>query len=772
MTQPRNEMRLLFLFLTLMMSGAAWAQRVTLTLQDEPLASALRQIDHAQHERRIIFVLNDLDSLRVTRNVLQRSALDAVTEVCEGYPILITEHDTEILVEYIRPPIRLLPNTLVTRRQLRYDADGYTVRPNRRGMTALQLLGLLPELTTQEEGLLLNGKPVQAYYLNGERITDAEELRQLPSEMIEEVRVSHGTHSVHLTLRRPTDGGYYGSVTAETEGYEASAESRLGAVWYARYGKTSLFNRFSAGYDDVSHNISQNELTAATLPSGNQLDFTRQHSQLMTTEQAVSNRFSLTRELTRRSSIGLSYYIASLRGKAKVRRDNMTRFIDFSGSNRHTDQELTLRYEATFGPRDTRAEGLLDYYSRQTTSENVSLYGAGVGTEMGEAPSISMWKYAAEIHHPVSQWLTLHGSQEARYLFLSYDPQRYLSNFEGSSTFPYAMEQRALILKATLGISTQWRRMRMEAGITEQLNTVLDKILDHGVPSAEIGSVSRSQLGLDPYVQMHLPLDEERRHQLTLSWQREMEDLPYAAMSPAVRWSDAFNYSIGNRKLRAPELEQLTVNASAWDGQLNVAASYGKMHREIFWQSAISSGQTDIYYTRPINLPTTRLWMLQVGANLHPTEHWQVKLDAQWQLRPEDTTIGDVYYHASHWRQLYACSNLYNLGNGWSMQLDARYQPTYHIYDRTYHSRHSLQGEVKKSLLSDRLQCALTFKTWGSDRRLDRQIGPTLVSYRYDDSHPHIGLRAIWRLDGGRTVKVGTVEGAQHYRDIKDDYNY
>lgn len=760
--------RHLFLLLSLLMSAVAWSQRVTLTLQDEPLASALRQIDHAQHERNIIFVLNDLDSLRVTRNVFQRSALDAVTDVCEGYPILITEHEADILVEYIRPPVHLLPNTLVTRRQIRYDADGYTVRLNRRGMNGMQLLALLPDLTAQEEGMMLNGEPVQAYYLNGERLTDAEELRLLPSEMIEEVRVSHRTHSVHLTLRRPADGGYYGSVSAETDRYEASSESQVGGVWYARYGKTSLFNRFGAAYDDVNHDISQSKLDATSAPDLTTMNDT-QHSRLMTTEQGVSNRFSLTRELTRRSSIGFSYYIASLRGMAKVRRDNTTGFIDFSGSNRHTDQELTLRYETAFGPRDTRVEALLDYYSRQTTSKNVSLYGAGVGTEMGEAPSISMWKYAAEIHHPMWQWLMLHGSQEARYLFLSYDPQRYLSNFEGSSAFLHAMEQRALILKATIGISAQWGRMRMEAGITEQLYTVLDKILDKSLLADDIGSVSRSQGGLYPYVQMQLPLDEERRHQLSLAWLRELEDLPYAAMSPAVRWSDAFNYSIGNRKLRAPELEQLRINASGWDGLLSVAASYCKMHREIFWQSAISSGQTDIFYTHPINLPTTRLWRLQAGANLHPTEHWQMKLDAQWQLRYEDTTIADVYYHTNHWRQQYACSNLFSLRQGWSIQLDARYQPTYHIYDRTYHGSHCLQGEVQKSLLSDRLQCALTFRTWGTDRSLDRQIGMTQVSYRYGDSHPHIGIRATWRLEGGRTVKVGTVEGAQHYHDIKDN---
>lgn len=761
--------RFLFILLSWIMGAVAWSQTVTLALQNEPLASALRQIDQAQHERRIVFVLNELDSLRVTRSIIGRTALDAVADVCEGYPILISEHDADILVEYIRPPVHLLPNATITHRQFRADADGYTFRLRQPGMTGLQLLALLPYLTLTDGSLLLNGQTVDAYYINGERLADADELGQLPSDEIEEVRINYRSRSVHITLRRPTDGGFYGSLMAQADCYQHSAEGRLGGVWYSRYGRTSIYNRLGAGLGDVAHSIRQfSNAASAGQDMATSQKTALQNSRLSTDEKSLSNRFCLTRQLTDRQALGMSYYVSSRQGNALARKADAKGFVNFSGSNRHIDQELTLRYTTTSGRHDTKFEAVADYYSRQTTSENVSLYGAGVGTEVGESPSISMWKLAAELHHPFSPHYTLHGSYDIRYFVSHYDPTQYLSNFEGSPAFLYAMNQHGFTQKSSIGISSDWQRLRLEAGLALQHHIALQEILGKARAQDDVHPYDYMQIGFFPYLQLYCPFGQQRQHRLTLSYQRDMDDIPYAAMSPAVRWSDAFNYSIGNRRLRSPQVQRWMINASDWEGKLSVTASYLAMRNEIFWQSAISSGQTDVYYTQPVNLASTRLWMLQAEANLHPTSRWLMKLQAHWQLRPEDMTIGDIHYHAHQLRQYYSAYNLIDLGHGWRMLLDAMYSPSYSIYDRTYHSRHYLQGEVQRDLCHARLQCALTVRTWGSARRLDRMIGPTQVTYSFDDSQPHLGLRATWRFDGGRRVKVGTVEGAQHYNDIKD----
>lgn len=761
--------RFLFLLLAVLTCFGARAQRVTLMLHDETLASALRQIDHAQRERRIVFVLNDLDSLRVTRNVLGRTALEAVTEVCEGYPILISERDADILVEYVRPPVRLLPTATITRRHLHYDADGYTLRPHRAGMTGRQLLAFLPHLSEQADGLRLDGQAVEAYYVDGVRLTDADELRQIASEMIDEVRVDRRTRSVRITLRQPRDGGFYGSLMAEADCYRSSAVGGLGGVWYSRYGKTSVYNRFGASMGRTSHDIRQDAITFASESDGSTSAMASlQESRLTTGEEALSNRLSLSRELSEQNTIGLSYYVASHRGNAQVRREDGTESLNFSGRNRHVDQEVTLRYNSTFGPHDTRFEALADFYARQTTSQNVSLYGAGVGTEVGESPSIVLWKLAAEVHHPLTSALTLHGSGDLRYLFGRYDPQLFLSNFTGSPTFLYAMDQYGLMLKGNIGLSARWQRWRMETGLGLQSHVARQTILDAAKVPDDVRACNYRQQGLYPYLQLYRPLDDEHRHLLTLGYQRDLSDIPYAALSPAVRWSDAFNYSIGNRELRSPEVQRWMVSASGWEGRYSLSASYLSLRNEIYWQTAISSGQTYVFYSRPINLGSTRLLSLQAEANLQPADNWQMKLVGLWQLRPEDETIGEEHFHARRLRRQYSWLNVMDYGQGWKLLLNASLAPRYQIYDRTYHSRSIVGGELQKSFDQGRLQCALTFRAWGSNNHLDRQIGRARVSYRYEDAQPHIGLRASWKFDGGRSVKVGTVEGGQRYDDISD----
>lgn len=745
-------MKRFLLFLLLVGLGTSvWSQRVTLSLQDETLASALRQIDHAQQEKRILFVFNDLDSIRVTRNLFHRTALEAVNEVCEGYPILVTECDADILVEYIRPPVHLLPNTTISLRQLHYDAEGYAIRPGKFGMTGRQLLLLLPHLTAlDDEALCINGQAVKEYYLNGQRLADAHELLSIPSDMIAEVRVNERTQAIYVTLRQPSEDGYYGSLMAKTDFYQSSAEHELGGVWFARYGQTQLYNRFDVAANDLSHAIKQQGFMSIM-----------QDSRLMTLEHSFSDRLSITHEFSPRQALGLSYYIASHRGQAKVRHDDASGFIDFNGSNRHTDQELTLRYNAKIGSRDTRLEAVADYYSRQTSSEHVSLYGAGVGTELGEAPSISMWKAAAEIHHTFSPHFSLHFGTDLRYFFSHYDPKLYLSNFEGSPAFLHEMNQHGLMLKKSLGFSIRWQQLRLETGAALQHQIAMQEILDH-----DDNGHDYAKGGIYPYLQLYYPVGP---HRLSFSYQRDLADIPYAAMSPAVRWSDAFNYSTGNRKLHAPEAHRLMLHASGWDDRLCVTASYLQMHNEIFWQSAISSGQTDVFYTQPVNLSSSRLWLLQAEANLHPIRSWQVKLNALWQWRPEDNTIGDTHYRAHHLRSLYSCHNIIDLRQGWTMSLNAAFAPTYHVFDRTYHSRHSLRGELQRGFFAERLRCALTFQVWESNRRLDRKIGTALVSYHETTDQTHIGLRMTWKFDGGHRVKVDAVEGAQHYNDIRDN---
>ena len=150
--------RLLTLLLAATVIAYANAQRITLDLQGASLAEALKQIDHAQSDRHLMFVYSDLENLTAHSSPRRSYVLKAVREACQGYPILITEVDDNILIEYVRPPMHLLPDVAVAGRHIQNDEAGYSVYPDVDGLNASALLVSLPDITMHDGCYFLNGR--------------------------------------------------------------------------------------------------------------------------------------------------------------------------------------------------------------------------------------------------------------------------------------------------------------------------------------------------------------------------------------------------------------------------------------------------------------------------------------------------------------------------------------------------------------------------------------------------------------------------------------
>lgn len=148
-------MRRLLLILLSIASCLLYAQRVTITFDNTSLAEALRQIDHAQQDKHLVFVFNDLESLYITQNIQRKDAIDAVRQVCQGHPILITEVEDNIFIEYIKPPMHLLPVVSVSGRQIKFDDAGYTIATNVTGLGITDLLASQPNITMRD-GIYFN----------------------------------------------------------------------------------------------------------------------------------------------------------------------------------------------------------------------------------------------------------------------------------------------------------------------------------------------------------------------------------------------------------------------------------------------------------------------------------------------------------------------------------------------------------------------------------------------------------------------------------------
>ena len=744
------------------------AQRVSLSLYDVPLSEALRQIDQGQQERRIVFVFNEMERFRVSCQLSQAEPLEAVRQVCASLPIRIKTKGRHVFVEaehlkadkvpstpatQLKPlhEVRMLDEVTVVRKRIRYGANGYTALIEAHDMTASEALAYLPNLMREEDRLYVHGQMVSQIFLDGMPISSLDELDQLQGDMIEEVRIDYQPCTIYIALRQPNEGGFYGSVhSLLTSQGEAGVMGEAGAVWYMRHKGLSLYNRF--GYDGSNRTEQmRHSYTQGGAISAFQGENERRHNML-------SNRFSINREFNRRHTLGASLYMAFDNGKASSVMEQDRKYY-FDGDNEHTDTELTLKYTHTFGPHNGTMELLFDVFDRSAQNENLSLYGAGVGTELGESPSITLRRVSMDIRQPMNDHrTTLLYRLDGRSFVSQYDPERYNNNLIGAPVIAF-FDQSGQMLQAGFEAQHVSPGLLVSGGLDYKLNHV----------EADFVEGRYSQHSLAPHLRIELPLGADGRHRLSLAGQRQLDDIPYASLSPAVRWNDAFNFTMGNTSLRAPITSQLMANASLWQDRLNLTATYRWIQDEVYWQTSIAKGQTDVFYTQSVNIPHLRTWSLHGELNLHPTAWWQAKVTAQMHYRMEDATLAQTHYQGGHLQQRYTMDHHLRFDGHWSASLHAVSEPQYRIYDRTYHATYLVSGEVQKGWLDNRLQTSLLFVPLGRNRQIDRQIDERLICYKYCTSLQQLGIRVVWNFSGGRRVKVGAIEGGQRFDESQSD---
>ena len=105
----RKNLLIAFALMVLTQAASLTAQEVSLTFHGESLSEALRQIDHAQSEKHILFLFDELEMFSVTAHIDHLPVREAVHKVCGNYPVLITEVRDAIFVEYVPKTVHLNP---------------------------------------------------------------------------------------------------------------------------------------------------------------------------------------------------------------------------------------------------------------------------------------------------------------------------------------------------------------------------------------------------------------------------------------------------------------------------------------------------------------------------------------------------------------------------------------------------------------------------------------------------------------------------------------
>ena len=215
----------------------------------------------------------------------------------------------------------MLDAVSVVASRTKHEASGYIVNLRSseiaKGKQSSDALAFLPGVTVKDGSYSINGIPVSEIYIDGVKLTSSDELKNLPADMIDKVKVNYLAGSrqnasmtggtIEISLRQPPQGGYYGAMTGGASynfanGFE---NENLGGILYYRYKNLSV-------YDNLSLNFNQPAETANQKVWNENTDLlTEVQEECKYRGYTLNNRLSLTQQINDRNSIGGSYYIST-----------------------------------------------------------------------------------------------------------------------------------------------------------------------------------------------------------------------------------------------------------------------------------------------------------------------------------------------------------------------------------------------------------------------------------------------------------------------------
>ncbi|MDR0962723.1 MAG: outer membrane beta-barrel protein [Mediterranea sp.] len=683
----------------------------------------------------------------------------------------------DVGVIVMKEDVTMLEGVNVVASRTQHDANGYTVNLRSseivKGKQSVDALLFLPGISNESGTFKINGLAVSEIYVNGAKLANVEELKNLPADMIDKVKVNYLAGSnqnaaltggtIEITLRQPPQGGYYGAFNGEATLYPAYGFSNenVGGVVFGRYKNLNVYDNLSLGFN-------QSEETAKQTVWNQSTDlFTQMKEEAKYRGYTLNNRLSLTLQINDKNAIGVSYYVANNRLKSSsmtVTDDRNAVNATIDGKNNYLDQEATLKYTSTLTRRGTELAIVGDYFNRQSDSQSNYTYGDDASNLSKDKSSLNMYKLSVDVTDPRSRNLMWKYGASVQATTSNYRPA--LAYADDSDRFPTSqLATRTMGLTPLVyGSATgQISKLRYSVGLNWQLNRIAYETSDNGDKSSD------TQWRFNPTVQLMLPLDKNGVHALMLNYKRTLDDIPYAAISSTIRWSDPYNYTVGNPNLKSPTADIVMASISIARNLLNITTMYSHTKGLIYWETLQSPGAPDLFYTTPINLPSQDFYGAGAELTVNPVKPWRMKLTGRLEVHPENSTMGGIYYEATRLRQYYYMYNTFSFKGGWGGMLNLTFEPTFKTYDRTYHTVYNIGGQVYKTLYKNKLQLTLTFNALGDRRKYDRFANGSKVTYDFTTPVQSVGMSVIWRFSGGKQVHVNAVEnGAQNYKEVKD----
>ena len=650
------------------------------------------------------------------------------------------------------------------------NAEGYTTNLKganiAKGKPAADVLSFLPNISRENGSFKINGLAVSEIYVDGVKLSDISELNNIPGEMIDKVQVKYLAGSdqnaalsggtIMITLRRPPEGGYYGNVTLNADWYRSCSFGNEGVsgLFNYRYKNLSIYDNLYMGADKLEEN-SEQWLTGPDL-----------NTVIEETSEShgfnLRNRLSLTQQFKSGAQLGGSYLIAASRPRPASSSIVNETLSSFDKRSNMLAQEGTIKFSLPLNKRGASMELTADYYNRHSDDNSDYLIDNELIGSQADESNLNLWKVKADFLYPRSRKLAWKFGASAQWITSEFTPSAVVESnrFELSDIPTKTTGFTPIVYAAAQGMA--WK-LRYSAGLNWQLNRIGYTDRSQHVTN------HNTQWSINPTVQVMMPFGVRMNHAVMLNYKRTLSDIPYTAISSVINWTDAYNYTVGNPTLKAQSSDMVMAGLSLFRNKLNFTAVYAHSHDRIYWQTFQDASNADVFYTKPINILGQGMWGIGAEWTESPVKWWRFKLSGRVEITPENTTIDDVLYNKTRFKEYFYFNNNFAFSNGWGGMLNANFEPTFRTLDRTYHAVYNVSGQIYKTFLGDKLQVALDFTALGNRRKLDRQVGANKVSYKYTSPVQYIGISVAWNFSGGKKIKVDVVDGIQEYRETKDN---
>lgn len=635
-----------------------------------------------------------------------------------------------------------------------------------KGKPAADVLPFLPNISRESGNFKINGLAVSEIYVDGVKLSDLSELDNIPGEMIDKVQVQYlagadqnaalSGGTIRITLCRPPEGGFYGSVTANADWYRSCGfgNEGVGGMFNYRYKNLSVYDNLYLGASKLEENAEQWQAGPALQTVITEITKSRGFD--------FRNRLSLTQQFNSGAQLGGSYLISMYRPRPTSfsMSDNMASAIDKRINT--IAQEGTLKFSLPLNKRGAAMELIADYFNRSNNEHaDYSMESNVVGATYDKS-NLNLWKFKADFLYPRSRRLSWKFGASVQWISSTFTPSATLENdrFNVSDIPTETTGVTPIVYAAAQGMF--WR-LRYSAGINWQLNRISYENRDAGVMK------HNTQWAINPTIQIMMPFGSKMNHALMLNYKKTLSDIPYSAISSVINWDNAYSYTVGNPDLKAQSADMVMVGLSLLKNKINITALYAHSHDRIYWETFQSEEDREVFYTKPVNISGQSVWGFGMEWIEAPLKWWKFKLSGRIEITPENTTIANIHYGKTRIKEYFYFNNNFRFPNGWGGMVNVNFEPTYRTLDRTYHAVYNVNGQIYKSFLNDNLQIAVDFTPIGNRRKLDRYAGMNKVSYKYTTPVQYVGLSFTWNFSGGRQVNVNVVDGIQDYHETKDN---